>query len=75
MRLAFLLCMTLDQPIRRMKTSHGIYVLLLAANLFMGAVVMEQSRVIENQRTLIKVLFYDSVHHATAKLQHVVERH
>ncbi len=66
--------MTLDQPIPRIKSSHGIYALLLAANILMGAVVMEQGRVIENQRVLIKNLFYDNIHNAAMHIKHVVER-
>jgi hypothetical protein len=73
-QLAFLIWMTLDQPIRRIKTSHGIYVLLIVANIMMGTVVMEQGRVIENQRVLIKALFYDNIHMATAKFKHAVAR-
>jgi hypothetical protein len=66
--------MTLDRTIPRIKTSHGIYALLLAANILMGAVVMEQGRVIENQRVLIKSLFYDNIHNAALRFKHVVER-
>jgi hypothetical protein len=66
--------MTLDQAIPRIKTSHGLYALLLAANILMGAVVMEQGRVIENQRVLIKALFYDNINMAAAKIKHAVAR-
>jgi len=66
--------MTLAQTLPRVKTSHALYALLLAANILMGAVVMEQGRVIENQRVLIKALFYDNIHMAAAKIKHVVER-
>jgi hypothetical protein len=67
--------MTLDQPVPRIKSSHGIYVLLLAANLLMGAVILEQGHVIENQRVLIKAMFYDDIHSAAMRLRHVVDRH
>jgi hypothetical protein len=75
LRLAFLTGMTLDQPVPRMKSSHGIYALLLAANLIMGTVIMEQGRVIETQRVLIKVMFYDNIHNAGMKLKRAVDRH
>ena len=67
--------MTLRGPVRRIKSFHGIYALLLAANIFMGAIVMEQSRVIETQRVLIKNLFYDNVHDAAARLRHAALNH
>jgi hypothetical protein len=66
--------MTLAQTLPRMKTSQGIYALLLAANIMMGAVVLEQGRLIENQRVLIKALFYDNIQMAAAKFKHAVER-
>ena len=66
--------MTFDSIIPRAKTTHGMYALLLAANILMGAVVMEQGKVIENQRVLIKALFYDNVQMAAAKIKHAVER-
>ena len=66
--------MTFEQAIPRMKTTHGIYALLIVANLLMGAVVMEQGRVIENQRVLIKTLFYDNLSIAGIKLKHAVQR-
>jgi hypothetical protein len=40
----------------------------------MGAVVMEQGRVIENQRVLIKALFYDNIQMAATKFKQAVER-
>lgn len=65
--------MTLDHVIPRIKTTHGIYALLLAANILMGAVVMEQGRVIENQRVLIKNLFYDNLTIAGIKIKQAVQ--
>ena len=73
-QLAFLLRMTFDSIIPRIKTPHGMYALLLTANILMGAIVMEQGRVIENQRVLIKALFYDNINLATAKIKHAIER-
>lgn len=64
--------MTFAQPFRRLKSFHGIYALLLAANIMMGAIVMEQSRVIETQRVLIKSLFYDNIHVAGTKIKQAV---
>jgi hypothetical protein len=65
--------MTFDQPIPRLRTPHGIYALLIAANLLMGAVVMEQGRVIENQRVLIKTLFYDNLSIAGIKIKQAIK--
>ena len=65
--------MTFALTLPRLKTNHGMYALLIAANLLMGAVVMEQGRVIENQRVLIKALFYDNIQMAATKLKHAVE--
>ncbi len=64
--------MTLDSPIPRLKTTYGIYTLLIVANLFMGMTVLAQGRVIENQRVLIKNLFYDTTHSMGIKIQEAV---
>ena len=44
-----------------------MYVLLIAANVLMGITVLAQGQVIENQRLLIKNLFYDHMHLAAFK--------
>jgi len=48
---------------------NGIYTLMLAGYLLMGLLVMEQGRVIENQATLIRSLFYDSSQLTALRLQ------
>ena len=64
--------MTLDLTIPRIKTTHAIYSLLIVANLFMGMTVLEQGRVIETQRVLIKNLFHDTAHMAGMRLREAV---
>ena len=54
--------MTLDTQIPRLKTTYGMYALLIIANIFMGMIVVAQGQVIENQRALIKNLFHDVAH-------------
>jgi hypothetical protein len=66
--------MTLDTTVPRMKTTYGMYALLIAANLFMGMTVVTQSRVIENQRVLIKTLFFDVAHNARVHVKEAVAR-
>lgn len=67
-------CMTLDSPIPRLKSTYGIYALLIAANLFMGMTILLQGRVIENQRVLIKNLFFDTTHVVATQLHKVAAR-
>jgi hypothetical protein len=61
--------MTLDTPLPRLKSAHGIYALLIAANLFMGMTVLAQGRVIETQRVLIKNLFHDVTQTVATRLR------
>lgn len=67
--MAFSLGMTMDLTIPRIKSTHAIYTLLIVANLFMGMTVLEQGRVIETQRVLIKNLFRDTTHMAGMRLR------
>jgi hypothetical protein len=69
--LAFSFCMTLDSPVPRLRTTYGIYALLIAANIFMGMIVLAQGQVIENQRVLIKNLFHDTTHSAGIRVSQV----
>jgi hypothetical protein len=66
--------MTMDLTIPRIKSTHAIYSLLIIANLFMGMTVLEQGRVIETQRVLIKNLFRDTTHMAAMRLKEAVSR-
>lgn len=45
-----------------------MYVLLITANVLMAFTVLAQGQVIENQRLLIKNLFYDHMHIAAFKM-------
>ncbi len=42
-------------------TTNRLVTILLVAYLFLSAIVFEQGRTIENQRTLIRQLFGDSI--------------
>jgi hypothetical protein len=52
-----------------MQRTHGIYAILLVANMFMAGLVMEQGRIIETQKVLIKSLFFDTTQLAAIRLK------
>jgi hypothetical protein len=65
--LAFLLLMmTGSTPLQR---RHVLYAMLLGTNILLASLVVEQARVIESQKILIKSLFFDTTQLAALKMR------
>ena len=56
-------------PVQRWLRHHWLAVIMLAAYLMLSLLVIEQARVIDSQRTLIRALFSDSLQLNTMRLQ------
>jgi hypothetical protein len=65
--------MKLALPTPRQRT-NGLYAVLIATNIFMAGLVMEQGRVIESQKVLIKSLFFDTTQLAAIKMKQALHR-
>ncbi|MCU1309016.1 MAG: hypothetical protein JWO20_141 [Candidatus Angelobacter sp.] len=53
-------------PVQR---RNVLYAMLLGTNILMASLVMEQAKVIESQKILIKSLFFDTTQLAALKLR------
>jgi hypothetical protein len=72
MDLALLLWMTTGSiPLQR---RHVLYALLLGTNILLASLVVEQARVIESQKILIKSLFFDTTQLAALKMRQAMHR-
>jgi hypothetical protein len=72
MELAFLLWMTTGStPVQR---RHVLYAMLLATNILLASLVVEQARVIESQKILIKNLFFDTTQLAALRMRQSLHR-
>jgi hypothetical protein len=60
-------------PTLRQRT-NGLYAVLIATNIFMAGLVMEQGRVIDSQKVLIKSLFFDTTQLAALKMKQALHR-
>lgn len=64
-----------DRPKVKTNGHWGLIAVLAAALLSMTAMSLEQARVIEGQRGLIRQLFQDSMQLGALRLQHQAPRH
>jgi hypothetical protein len=53
-------------PVQR---RHVLYAMLLGTNILLGSLVIEQARVIESQKILIKNLFFDTTQLAALRMR------
>jgi hypothetical protein len=60
---------------KSMQRTNGIYAILIATNIFMAGLVMEQGRIIETQKVLIKSLFFDTTQLAALRIKQAIEHH
>jgi hypothetical protein len=58
-----------------MQRTNSIYAILIATNIFMAGLVMEQGRIIETQKVLIKSLFFDTTQLAALRIKQAIEHH
>ncbi len=52
---------------------HSLSIVLLVGYMFMALLVLEQSRIIENQKSLIRTLFFDSTQLNAMKMQKMAQ--
>jgi hypothetical protein len=66
--------MMMPRPNFNWLRNHGVVAILVVAYVFMSLLIVEQGRTIDNQKSLIRLLYADSMELSVSKLHHATPK-